>query len=356
MYALIGLAIVTGGLSGAESRSGVLSTGEANPARKPAKRSDSDDDRRPVRFEDVVIDHRPKLTLGGMQFWADRCLFRDWRVQRNVLTNQCRLLDGADRRHVTGSERACIGFLERVKRNQGLEPRGGKAVILLQGTSRTRRSMEPLARHLESEGFVPYTVSYASTRLTIERQAENLAHIVYALRDAEGIHFVGHSMGGLVIRAYLANEPDDRVGRVVMMGTPNHGARKADAWRDHWGYKLVMGPSGQQLVTGTGGITHSLPKTLSVEFGILAGGRSDDRGYSRRLSGDDDGTVTVESARLAGAADFRVVPTRHTFLMHAPTVHEHCASFLKNGRFGAEEDRQPIPNPPEPRNEAAVKR
>ena len=360
MYALIGLAIVAGSLGAADSRDATSSTPpssrKGSPAPAPNRPVESDDAPQPVRFETIVVDHRPKPTLGGLQFWADRHLFRDWRIQQNVLTSHCRLLDGADRRHASGTERVCVAFLERVKRDKGLEPRGGKAVILLQGTSRTRHCMEPLARHLESEGFTAYTVSYASTRLTIEQHAENLGKIVSALTDAEEIHFVGHSMGGLVIRAYLANDPDDRIGRVVMMGTPNQGARKADAWHDNWGYKLVMGPSGQQLGTDAGGVTHSLPTTLTAEFGILAGGKGNQRGYSRRLPGDDDGTVTVESARLAGAADFRVVPIRHTFLMRAPTVRAHCTAFLKEGRFGAEEDRQPIPHPPKPESQAAAQR
>jgi hypothetical protein len=82
--------------------------------------------------------------------------------------------------------------------------------------------------------------------------------------------------------------------------------------------------------------------TPPFEFGILAGGKKDGRGYNPLLPGDDDGVVTVDSTRLAGARDFRIVPALHSFFMNDPKIHELTRRFLAHGHFESEESRQPI--------------
>jgi pimeloyl-ACP methyl ester carboxylesterase len=285
-------------------------------------------------------------SLGGRKFWADVYLFRDFRIQQWLLSDTTakyfRLLDGDDRVIAMGSEDECLAKLAALRREQKLEPLQGKAVVLLHGLARDRMVMRPLGEHLRSAGFTPYYVGYPFTELTIPEHAENLRRIVARLQGPNEIHFVAHSMGGLIVRRYLAAEYDPRVGRVVMIGTPNQGAELADWLKP---LSKVLGPAGRQLGKGDAGIVASLPATLPVEFGIIAGGTSDDKGKSP-LPGNDDGVVTVASTRLAGARDFAIVNAFHARLVKNDQVHTYAASFLANGYFVAADKRQPIPHLP----------
>ena len=146
-----------------------------------------------------------------------------------------------------------------------------ETVLVLHGIVRTRYSMEDLAAHLRQAGYQAYSVGYPSTRADVERHARCLKSIVDGLPEASKIHFVGHSMGGLVIRAYLADPSSlrgERLGRMVMIGTPNHGAERADALAGTFPFDQIFGPAGAQLVTGPEGIAQQLPKSPPLEFEI----------------------------------------------------------------------------------------
>jgi pimeloyl-ACP methyl ester carboxylesterase len=160
------------------------------------------------------------------------------------------------------------------------------------------------------------------------------------LDGIERIDLVTHSMGGLVVRAYLAKHADPRLHRLVMIATPNHGAEMADLLKRNWIFRGLFGPSGQQL--STEGLIATLP-TPPFEFAVIAGARGTPTGWNRLIPGDDDGTVTVASTQLAGAVDFATVPTIHTFLIGEPEVVAMTRRFLNEGRLRAEGERRPIP-------------
>jgi pimeloyl-ACP methyl ester carboxylesterase len=299
----------------------------------------------------------PMPTLGGKQFWADELFFHQWRIQRNALDGHCRLLDGHDRRHAWGTFDECRARLEQIKREQRLPPMRGAAVIVLHGLGRSRDSMDKLCRYLEDEGgYTVLNVSYPSTRRDIGGHALALRRIVENLDGVEQIDFVGHSMGNIIIRHYLADAMasrtaassqaararlDPRIRRFVMLAPPNHGSRAADALADNPLFKAATGPAGQEL----GVDWDELERWLAVppcEFGIVAGGRGDAKGYNPLLPGDDDGTITVDTARLAGASDFLLVPVMHTFIMDDKTVMQCTLRFLEHGYFLSPEQRRPI--------------
>ncbi|QDU59794.1 Alpha/beta hydrolase family protein [Planctomycetes bacterium Pan216] len=284
-----------------------------------------------------------RQTFGGLQFWSDVYYNQEYRIQQHCLTGEHRLLDGKFKRLTTGDEPTCRSALQRLLAGREKPETPKEVVLLLHGIIRTHHSMRGLAKYLERHGYGTYTVAYPSTRLAIERHAENLRRIVDGLDEADTIHLVGFSMGGLVIRSFLGDSPHPRIGRVVMLGTPNQGAMKADWWHRNWGYRKVMGPAGQQLQTGACGITTQLPQTLPVEFAVVAGARGNGRGYSWILEGDDDGTVSVASTRLAGARDFTTVRSLHTFLMTNRHAQEMVLRFLNEGSLRGEEHRSPIP-------------
>ena len=174
-----------------------------------------------------------------------------------------------------------------------------------------------------------------------------MAHVIEHLDGISEINFVAHSLGNIVVRHYLGDQsdpqhgrrPDGRIRRFVMLGPPNQGSIAATTLADNMIFRYAAGPSGQQLGAQWAQIQPHLV-TPACEFGIIAGGRLDGKGFNPLLSGDNDGLVTVESTKLAGAADFLVVPVLHSSLVDEPRVMQLCVRFLEHGYFVSESGRQ----------------
>lgn len=282
----------------------------------------------------------PAPTLGGMQFWADELFFHEWRIQRNVVTGHCRLLDRTAFRHAWGTYEQCLAALDEIKRRQNLPPMTGKAVLVLHGLGDSRWTMARLAKYLEEQGgYTVFNVSYPSTRETIAQYARSLDNILRNLQGIEEINFVAHSLGNIVVRRYLGDcltpaghEPDPRIKRFVMLGPPNHGSIAANALANNPLFTAVLGKPGQELGREWAWLEGSLA-TPPCEFGIIAGGLGNPHGFNPLLPGDDDGIVTVESTRLDGSADFVTVPVLHSCLMNDHRVQRCTLTFLRTGRF-----------------------
>lgn len=210
-----------------------------------------------------------------------------------------------------------------------------EGVILLHGLARTRRSMRPLAAYLERRGYGVVNVGYPSLREPIEILARSAIPPAVAALRREGvscIHFVTHSMGGILFRAFLAVESLPELGRVVMLSPPNQGSELVDSLcRSAW-FRLVFGPAGCQLGTGTGELPVRLgPAAFSL--GIITGNRPA-IGLAHFFPGPSDGKVSVERAQLAGMADLLVLPYGHSLIMRHRPVQEQVVHFLATGRFG----------------------
>lgn len=306
----------------------------------------------------------PMPTMGGKQFWADELFFHQWHIQRNVLDNHYRLLDGDDLRHAWGTYDECHAALERIKREQNLPCMSGKAVIVLHGLVRSRSSMESLCHYLHKQGgYEVFNVGYPSTRTDIAEHARALRHILQNLDGVEEINFVAHSMGNIVLRHYLGDlarqEPwkqsanaqaaerraTSHFHRFVMLGPPNQGAYLAEKFADNIVFKEIMGEAGQELGRDWSDLQKRLA-TPPFEFGIIAGGKGNAKGFNPMLTGDNDGTVTVESTKLDGARDFLVVPVMHSFLMDNEKAQEYVLRFLQDGYFISEQERHPLENSP----------
>jgi pimeloyl-ACP methyl ester carboxylesterase len=271
-------------------------------------------------------------TLGGRQFWGDVAFFRGFRIQQNVLTGHYRLLDPDDYRHASGSLQKCREKLAALKQELNLAPMSGRAVVVVHGILRSSKSFDTMCRRLRKEGYTVVTFDYPSTRFDIPQSAEFLHRVVETLDGIEEIHFVVHSMGGLIVRQYRAQHVDLRVKRMVMLGVPNHGAQLADRFRKLGLFRAIFGPAGQQLATSADGLIAGLP-IPDFEFAVIAGARGTLNGYNPLIPGDDDGTVSVASTRLPGAADFLTVKSLHSFLMGNNDVIEATVRFLREGQF-----------------------
>jgi len=307
----------------------------------PMDQRPTDESRNAWRFLTLGVRIRAR-TLGGLQFWGDVLFFHGWHIQQNVFTGHYRLLDKDDIRYASGTFEECRAKLEEIRQEQQLPPMSGTAVILLHGIGRSDKSMAHMQKHLEKEGFYVVNFNYPSTRVNLSDAANYLHRVIQSLEGIDTIYLVPFSMGGLVVRTYLAEHGDPRIQRMVMIGVPNQGADLATALRKNWAFRLVMGPAGQQLITGPDGAGANLP-IPEFEFAVIAGHRDHPKGYNPLIPGDDDGTVSVECTRLPGAADFATVRGVHLLLTRTKATLEYTAHFLKHGHLRRGGTKQPIP-------------
>lgn len=208
-------------------------------------------------------------------------------------------------------------------------------VVLLHGISRTALSFRKMQLTLERSGYATLNIDYQSRRGTLETLAENIRPAIELFVGglSNSVHFVGHSMGGLLARVYLARYRPEQLGRVVMLGTPNGGSEIADRLKNISAYRAFFGPAGQQLGTQRDSAIAALFPPVDYPVGIIAGDRSIDPIASAFLPKPHDGRVSVANTRLDGMADHVVIATAHPWLMRNSLAIEQTIAFLRDGRF-----------------------
>jgi triacylglycerol lipase len=214
------------------------------------------------------------------------------------------------------------------------QERQADVVLLLHGLGRTSRSMRSLERSLSEQGYHVVNVDYPSTRTGIDGLVTHLrGEISRCCSDVTTkLHFVTHSLGGILVRAYLKQFPLTRVGRVVMLSPLNQGSEVVDYLRSAWLFRVVLGPAGQQLGTDPASVPNSLGPA-NFELGIITGNHGLNPLGAALIPGPHDGTVSVARARVEGMRDFLVVPYGHTFIMTRKVVLEQVVHFLRAGHF-----------------------
>ncbi len=206
-------------------------------------------------------------------------------------------------------------------------------VVLLHGLARSATSMWLLELRLQDEGFFTVNESYPSTTTPLRELIETVPPPNIAkCENRRPIHFVTHSMGGVIMRGYLAKHQVDGLGRLVLLAPPNKGSELVDTMLQVPGFDWLNGPAGAALSADI----DSIPNTISdtdAEYGVIAGNLSLNPLFSSFIPGDDDGKVSVESTKFAAMTDHITLYVSHTFIMNSTEVADQVIGFLLTGRF-----------------------
>ena len=211
-----------------------------------------------------------------------------------------------------------------------------EVVVLLHGLYRSPRSMRPLEAPVRYAGFRVVNLDYDSRSQSPETFVAALdAQLADCCADAPKLHFVTHSLGGIVTRAYVAAVRPANLGRVVMLAPPNHGSPLADVVAGSSVLRFLLGSTASRLGTDPTSFPNALPPA-DFELGVIAGTASRNPLGAFLIDGESDGTVPVASTRLDGMADFISVNEAHTYIMRSDEVAAQTVLFLRSGRFAHE--------------------
>ena len=213
-------------------------------------------------------------------------------------------------------------------------------VVLLHGILRSKTDMMPLLVFLRKQGYDGANILYPSRKKSLEDLTD---FVEEKIKSAPGynpsapLHFVTHSMGGLIARYYIATRRPENLGRVVMLGPPNTGSEFADYLTAHKilapVFRAIYGPASAQLTTQY----KHIDGEINYPLGVIAGNRSINPlaliVLPKKRFGEHDGMVPVERTKIKGMKDHIVLPSTHTFMMFNPNVMKQVYYFLETEKF-----------------------
>jgi triacylglycerol lipase len=208
-----------------------------------------------------------------------------------------------------------------------------EGVILLHGLCRTSASMAKMASALTIAGFVVENINYPSRSQSISNLSYSaLTPALDRLQSCPKIHFVTHSMGGILVRSYFSRYQNNNLGRVVMLGPPNQGSELVDRLGKLWLFKRINGPAGGELGTHPNSTPNQLGP-VRFELGVIAGDRSINWINSLIIPGSDDGKVSIDRTKISGMKEHLIIHATHPYLMKNKTAIQATRRFLQTGSF-----------------------
>jgi pimeloyl-ACP methyl ester carboxylesterase len=215
-------------------------------------------------------------------------------------------------------------------------------VILVHGLWMSGLELVSLKNRLNGDHWfqaVPF--SYPSVSGSMLDHVKELRGFAQS-QQAERMHFVGHSLGGLVVLNLLEATADLPPGRAVLLGSPLQGSRAAQGLARWPLGKAMLGITMRDefLPAGDKAARTTREWNDRREVGVIAGSSGFGLGrFVAKLDGENDGTVMVEETRLPGARDHLVLPVTHTGMLFSSEVARQTAAFLRNGRFERSDQR-----------------
>jgi len=225
-----------------------------------------------------------------------------------------------------------ITFIAVGRCNPQPEPKN-ETVVLLHGLIRSDKAMNKIAKELREEGYNVINHGYPSKSATIEKLTTQIFKTLEPqIKAAETVHFVTHSMGGIILRQHLEDHELPSLGRTVMLAPPSRGSEVTDKLGSIFLYQWINGPAGNQLGTGTN--SHPLRlKAPEFELGIIAGDRSINPFLSLLIPGPDDGKVALARVKPKIYTDYLQLHVTHPCMVWNNEVIEQTKHFLEHGEF-----------------------
>ncbi|MEN7973559.1 MAG: alpha/beta fold hydrolase [Verrucomicrobiota bacterium] len=208
-----------------------------------------------------------------------------------------------------------------------------ETVVLLHGLARSSKAMNKMEKELRAEGYRVINHDYPSTKAPVEKLTKQVFKTLEPqIKEAEAVHFVTHSMGGIILRQHLEEHEIPNLGRVVMLAPPSRGSEVTDKLGSIFLYKWINGPAGNQLGTGTN--SHPLRlKAPEFELGIIAGDRTINPFLSMLIPGPDDGKVSLARVKTETYTDYLQLHVTHPCMVWNKVVISQTKHFLKYGQF-----------------------
>jgi len=209
----------------------------------------------------------------------------------------------------------------------------GETVVLIHGLARGNVAMKTMAKRLVAAGFNVQQVGYKSMGETPELVLNDVSEQINACcaKLTTPVHLVGHSLGGIMARAYLGNHSLPNLKSVVLIGSPNKGTPIVDAFKESW-WMNVVGDVALSLNTENKGFLSTL-KAPDYPLGVIAGVVKEGGLFSDKIPGDDDGLVPLESTKVEGMNDFIILDVGHGKMRDDETVMAQLIHYLKEGKF-----------------------
>lgn len=206
-------------------------------------------------------------------------------------------------------------------------------VILLHGLWMPGIVMSPLAAQLGERGFRAHRFDYAGRQRPLELHAERLARFAHAVGHGAPVHFVGHSLGGLVVLASLTGPHAAATAGVVLLGTPVRGCLAGRRLARLPGGRWMLGES--EPLWREGRLAHWDGR---APLGVIAGSLPFGLGRALgSLPGINDGVVRLEETQIEGMTERIVLPVSHAAMLVSARLAAQVAHFLAHGAFAQDD-------------------